>query len=363
MIHFVDLKAQYLTIKNEMDTAMKQVMDETAFVGGKYVSQFEQEFANYIGTKHCIGCANGTDTMEIILQAYGIGRGDEVIVPAHTWVSTAEVVANVGATPIFVDTLEKYFTIDPTKIEAKISSKTKAIIPVHLCGLPAEMDEIMDIAQKHNLVVIEDCAQAHGAEYKGKRVGTIGHAGSFSFYPGKNLGAYGDGGGITTNDDAIAEKCRIIGNHGQKAKHEHLVVGRNSRLDGLQAAVLSVKLKYLDQWNASRAKNADVYNSLLKGNLIATPSTPEYSKHVFHLYMIRVNDRDSLMKKLAENQVFTGIHYPHVLPSMPAFFEENHQENYPVSSEYCQQIVSLPMFAELTQEQIEKVCELVNEFA
>lgn len=363
MIPFVDLKAQYLSIKKEVDAAIAQVMEVGVFISGKHTLLFERQFANYIGTTHCVSCANGTDSMEILLQAYGIGAGDEVIVPAHTWVSTAEVVVSVGAKPVFVDTFADFYTIDTTQIEAQITPKTKAIIPVHLCGLAAEMDRIMTLAQKHQLIVIEDCAQAHGAVYKGKKVGSIGHAASFSFYPTKNLGAYGDGGAIMTNNNEIAEKCRIIANHGQIAKNQHVRAGRNSRLDELQAAVLSLKLKYLNQWNDARAQHAKMYDDLLDRDKISIPKVPKHSKHVYHLYMIKAKNRDDLRQRLEENGVLAAAHYPNILPAMPAFFEANWELGYPVSSANCTQILSLPIYAELTEEQVKLICGVVNKYA
>ncbi len=355
-IEFVDLKKQYLSIKQEIDTAIQEVILNSAYVGGKEVNKFEENFAAYIGTKHCISCANGTDSIEIIFAALGIGKGDEVIVPAHSWISTSEAVSAIGATPIFIDTLPLKYTIDPSKIEASITSKTKAIMPVHLYGLPAEMDEIMAIAQKHKLIVIEDCAQAHGAEYKGKKVGTFGHAASFSFYPGKNLGAYGDAGGMVTNDNALAERTRMIANHGQKGKHNHIIEGRNSRLDGLQAAVLNVKLKYLNKWTNERIANAHYYMKCLKDSGIVLPELPLYSKHVFHLFVVQSYDRDFFMKQLNEKGIATAVHYPSILPLLPAYSKYKYTaEQFPISSKYQSKIVSLPMYAELTKEEIEYV--------
>src|SRR5712675_788739 len=262
-IPLVDLKAQYAAIKSEIDQAISQVLADTAFIAGKYAKIFEQEFASYAGLKHCIGCGNGTDALELALGALGIGPGDEVLVPALTWVSTAICTLPVGAKPVFVDMLPTLYTMDPSKIEAKITSRTKAIIPVHLYGLPAQMDEIMAIARKHKLRVIEDCAQAHGATYKGRKVGTFGDIACFSFYPGKNLGAYGDAGALCTNDDGLAIKARKIANYGGLARHEHEFAGRNSRLDGIQGAILSVKLKHLEKWTRDRQQHAAAYSKSL----------------------------------------------------------------------------------------------------
>ena len=356
-IPFVDLKSQYLDLKKEIDEAIQQVVAETAFIGGKYADRFEMEFAEYVGLKHCIACANGTDSLEILLKAFEIGAGDEVIVPAHTWISTAESVSNVGGTPVFVDTHPDYYTIDVTKIESKITTKTKAIIPVHLFGLPVDMDAVMSLAAKYKLIVIEDCAQAHGAKYKNKMLGTFGHAASFSFYPGKNLGAYGDAGAMLTNDEAIAKKARIISNHGQQGRHNHVVAGRNSRMDGINAAVLSVKLKYLDKWNEQRRHNAKLYNQYLNLPGLKKPVAPEYGQHVFHLYVVQMNNREEHMEKLRQAQVESAIHYPNILPSTPAYLESTYQTKYPVSYAASGKILSLPMFAELTEQQIELIAE------
>ncbi|MFA6570070.1 MAG: DegT/DnrJ/EryC1/StrS family aminotransferase [Bacteroidota bacterium] len=360
-IPFVNLGKQYNSIRNEIDSAIAEVIAGTAFIGGKYVSKFESEFAEYLGVQHCIGCANGTDAIEILLKAYGIGADDEVIVPAHTWISTAEAVSNAGAVPVFIDSHPDIYTIDTSKIEEKISHKTKAIIPVHLYGLPADMDEIMQIAKKHNLIVIEDSAQAHGAEYKGRKAGTIGDASIFSFYPSKNLGAYGDAGCMVTNDESIAKTARMIANHGQVRKHEHLISGRNSRLDGLQATILSVKLKYLDAWNNSRIKNAELYRKYLSGVNVKLPSVPEGSMHVYHVFAIQIENRMLVQKALNDAGVETAIHYPAALPFVTAFKDLNYKhEDFPVCTGYIDRILSLPMYAELKEEEIVYICEKIK---
>jgi dTDP-4-amino-4,6-dideoxygalactose transaminase len=363
-IPFGDLRVQYDTIKFEIDEAIKNVISESAFIGGRYVKQFEEDFKAYLNIKHCIGCANGTDSIEILLRAHDIKPGDEVIVPAHSWFSTSEAVSAVGAIPIFVDVLPNIYTINTDLIEVKISSKTKAIIPVHLYGLAAEMDRIMDIAKKYNLVVIEDCAQAHGALYKGKMIGTIGHSASFSFYPGKNLGAYGDAGGMVTNDNEVAEKARMISQHGQKGKHNHIIEGRNSRLDGIHAAILSVKLKHLDKWNAMRVTNANLYLKLLANNSNLTlPLIPDNFKHVFHLFVVQVENRDQLIEHLNSKNIETAIHYPSALPLLPAYNNYNYtKEDFPVAALQADRILSLPMFPELSNENIESVCETLLNF-
>ncbi len=339
-----------------------QVIDETAFIGdpgNRFVGQFETDFAAYIGTKHCIGCANGTDSMEILLRAYGIGPGDEVLVPAMTWISTASVVNAVGARAVFVDIDPTYYTIDENLIEQHITPQTKAVIPVHFYGNMANMPAIMETATKHNIVVIEDCAQAHGAELNGKKAGTWGHSASFSFYPGKNLGAYGDAGGIVTNDDNIAAQCRMIANHGQAGKHNHQLIGRNSKLDGIQAAILSVKLKYLDQWTDARINNAAAYDQYL--NFTGLPAARPNSKHVFHLYVVQVPNRDKLLEELKAHNIFAGIHYPVSLPFLPAYASWGHvAAHFPVAHAFHSKIISLPMFAELTEGEIKQVAEIVN---
>ncbi len=357
-VPFVDLKSQYHAIKNEVDDAIQEVISNTAFVGGPTVKNFEEAFANYCGTSHAVGCANGTDAIEIALQAIGVKPGDEVIVPASTWISTAEAVTAIGGVPVFADVLPGLYTIDAEDIERKITAKTKAIIPVHLYGLPCEMDEVMAVAKKHGLMVMEDCAQAHGATYKGQKVGTFGNAGSFSFYPGKNLGAYGDAGGMITNDAQVAENMRIICDHGQKGKHNHLIEGRNSRLDGIQAAVLSVKLNYIEQWSDARNQNARYYNQKLADAGLGIPKIPDHSRHVFHLYVVQVENREEVMKLLGDKGIATGIHYPTPLPYLEAYKRFNHQPgDFPVSYGQKDKIMSLPMFPELTHEQIDYIAE------
>lgn len=361
-IPLVDLKAQYLTIREEINQAIMQVVDETAFVGdsgNRFVKQFETDFAAYIGTNHCITCANGTDSIEILLRAHGIGEGDEVLVPAMTWISTASAVSSVGATPVFVDIDAEYYTIDETLIEQAITKYTKAIIPVHLYGNMANMPAIMDIAAKHNLIVIEDCAQAHGAEINGTKAGNWGHSASFSFYPGKNLGAYGDAGCITTNNEKIASTCRMICNHGQISKHDHRLLGRNSKIDGIQAAVLGVKLKYLDEWTQARINNASVYSGQLPD--VVTPKTRPNSKHVFHLYVVQVDDRDVLLEELKKDDVFAGIHYPVSLPFLPVYAHLGYQtSDFPVAYAFQSKIISLPLYPELTKADIERVSNVLN---
>jgi dTDP-4-amino-4,6-dideoxygalactose transaminase len=356
-IPFVDLKSQYLSLKQEFDEAVLKVLSETAFIGGKYAKAFEESFADYLGAKHCVAVANGTDALEIGLRAIGIGAGDEVLVPANTFFATAEAVGNVGAKAVFVDIEPTFYNIDPQRIEEKITPRTKAIIPVHLYGLPAEMDEITALARKHGLKVLEDCAQAHGATYKGKIVGTFGDVATFSFYPSKNLGAFGDAGAIVTNSEETANTARLIANHGQIAKNRHSLIGRNSRLDGIQAAVLSVKLPHLESWLEARRKNAARYNELLADSGLQRPVAPDHARHTYHLYVVQVPDRETVQQKLADEQIETGLHYPTALPFLEAYANENHQpSDFPVAHAQMGKILSLPMYAELTEEMIEKVC-------
>ncbi len=362
-VPFVDLLAQYQSIKAEIDTAIKNVLSQTAFIGGKYVKEFEKLFQEYTGLKHVIACANGTDSLEILMQAYGIGDGDEVIVPAVSWISTSESVSFIGATPIFVDIDAVNYTIDVDLIEKKITAKTKAIIPVHLYGNPADMITIMAIAKKHNLIVIEDCAQSHGAEINGKKVGAFGNAASFSFYPGKNLGAYGDAGAMATNDEDIAVRSRMIANHGQIEKHKHLIEGRNSRMDGLHAAVLSVKIKYLNNWTLKRIQNAKYYHGLFEGINVHVPRVKEGNKHVFHLYVIVTEKRDELKKHLESQGIETAIHYPTALPFLDAYANRKFsKEDFPVAFQFTSKILSIPMYPELTNEMMTEVAIAVKKF-
>ncbi len=364
MIPFVDLHRQYLSIKPEIDQAISEVIFETAFIGGKRVSSFEESFAKWLGVRHCIGCANGTDSIEILLQAMEIGAGDEVLVPAISWISTSEAVSAVGATPVFVDIDSTTFTIDVNLIDKAITSKTKAIIPVHLYGHPADMVSILQIAKKYGLKVLEDCAQAHGARINGQNIGTFGDAASFSFYPGKNLGAYGDAGGMVTNSNEIAKKARQIANHGQEGKHNHLIEGRNSRLDGLQAAILSVKLPYLNKWVDARNSVALQYINNINNPKIQLPLITKNNLHAWHLFVIRTEYRDELKEYLSTNGVESAIHYPTALPFLKCYENIGFiPTNFPVAFNYQSQILSIPMFPELKQIEQEKVIQLLNDFS
>jgi len=366
-VPFVDLEIQIGALKKELDSAIASVISEHAFIGSlknKHILKFQESFADYIGVKHVVACGNGTDALEILIKSLGIGPGDEVIVPALSWIATSEAVSNMGAKAIFVDIEHDYYTIDPKKVEEKITSKTKAIIPVHIYGHPADMKNIMEIASRNNIFVIEDAAQAHGAEIDGQKVGSIGITGAFSFYPGKNLGAFGDAGSMVTNSDKIALTARMISQHGQPgAKHKHTIEGRNSRMDGLQAAILNVKLPHLEKWTESRIRISKEYIDLLKGLPIDLPETRSGCRHVFHLFVIRTNKRDELQDFLNIKGVSTSIQYPKALPFLDAYAHADHlKEDFPVAASYQDQILSLPMYPELKRNQIEYVCECIREF-
>jgi dTDP-4-amino-4,6-dideoxygalactose transaminase len=363
-VPFVDLKSQYKSIKTEIDTAIESVIGETAFIGGKYVEQFEKEFASLYGVKHCISVANGTDSLYILMKMLGIGIGDEVITVVNSWISSSETISQTGATPVFVDIDAVHYTIDEQQLASKITSKTKAIIPVHLQGQMCEMRDIMAIANKHGIPVIEDCAQSHFSEYHGKRAGTMGIAGSFSFYPGKNLGAYGDAGCIITNDDELAVKCRMFARHGALTKHKHLIEGVNSRLDGLQAAILSVKLPHILEWTRRRIEHAKTYSTLLANVLeVVTPVVRTNSMHTFHLFVIRVERRAELIQFLKENQIETAIHYPTALHNLPAYAYLGHKpEDFPIANQIQEKILSIPMYPELQEAHIQYVVDKIKEF-
>jgi len=365
MIPLVDLKAQYNSIKTEIDNAIQRVLDNTSFIMGDELKKFEEEFALFCNTKYAIGVANGSDALILALRACGIGEDDEVITVPHTFISTAEAISNVGGKVVFVDIDPKTYTIDVSTIEEKITKKTKAIIPVHLYGQPADMRPIMELAKKYNLKIIEDAAQAHGAEYKDKKVGSIGDVACFSFYPGKNLGAYGDAGMITTNNEEISKKLKLLRNHGRiTKKYEHEIEGYSSRLDNLQAAILRVKLRHLNKWNNMRRENAKKYNELLSNiDGIITPYEADYAKHVYHLYVIRTENQDKLREELKSEGIATGIHYPIPLHLQPAYNYLGYKRgDFPVTEKASQEILSLPMYAELGDEQIEEIIELVKYF-
>jgi dTDP-4-amino-4,6-dideoxygalactose transaminase len=364
-IPFVDLKAQYDSIKDEIDSAIAAVIAKTAFIGGPFVKDFEEAFARYCGVQHCVGVANGTDALYIALRTLGIGPGDEVITAANTFVATSEAIKMAGAQVVFCDCDPKTYNIDVDGIEAKITPKTKAIIPVHLYGQPADMDPILALAGKHNLRIVGDAAQAHGAMYKGRPIAQLADITCYSFYPGKNLGAYGDGGALVTNDAEWASTARMIANHGRTKKYDHDFEGVNSRLDGLQAAILSVKLRHLEQWTEERRKNAYRYDALLKGKAIVTPKELTDVRAVYHLYVVRVpaERRDQFQDALKESGIDTGIHYPIALPYLNAYRHLGHTDtDFPVAFAASREIVSLPMFAELREDQIEYIVDRIADF-
>jgi len=365
-IPLVDLKTQYMNIKKEIDEAISEVISKTAFVGGTYVTAFESAFADFCGVKHCIGVGNGTDALSIALKSLGIGSGDEVITAANSFIATPEAITMASAQVVFVDINPITYNMDASQLENKITKKTRAIIPVHLYGQPVDMDRIIALAKKYDIKIIEDAAQAHGALYKGNPIGSLGDMACFSFYPGKNLGAYGDGGAITTNDDSLATKARMIANHGRIGKYDHEIEGVNSRLDGIQAAILSVKLKHLPQWTESRRKNAYLYNEYLKNTGLITPTELDDVKAVYHLYVVRVKNglRKKLQDHLYRNGIATGVHYPIALPNLKAYGYLNLKENeFPEATKASREILSLPMFPELTSGQVKHISEIIAEGA
>jgi dTDP-4-amino-4,6-dideoxygalactose transaminase len=364
-IPFVDLKAQYASIKNEIDDSISQVLTETAFVGGPFLDKFEKAFAAFCGAKNCIGVGNGTDAIFIALRALGIGPGHEVITAANSFIATSEAITMAGASVVFADVDPVTFNLDVTDLEKKITSRTRAVIPIHLYGQPADMDPILKIAKKHELKVIEDAAQAHGAQYKGRKVGTLGDMTSFSFYPGKNLGAYGDGGAIVTDDDELAGRARMFANHGRAEKYNHTFEGVNSRLDGLQAAILSAKLNHIEEWTERRRTNAYLYNGYLQDTGLITPAEIDDVRAVYHLYVVRVEKdiRSALQEHLKSRGIGTGIHYPITLPNLKAYEHLGHApSDFPEATRASQEILSLPIFPELTEEQIVYVRDAIRDF-
>lgn len=359
-IEFVDLKAQYQSIKAEMDAAISDVLANSAFIGGIHHKNFERDFAAYVGARHCIGVGNGTDALYIAMKALGIGKGDEVITVANSFIATSEAITQTGARVVFVDCDEATYTMDPARAAAAITPRTKAIIPVHLYGQPADMFPILELAEKHRLHVIEDSAQAHGATYRGRKIGAIGTFATFSFFPGKNLGGYGDGGAIVSNDDKLAEWARKYANHGRLSKYDHEFEGVNSRLDGLQAAILGVKLRHLEAWTERRRAIAERYDQALSG-LVSVPQRLPEARHVFHLYVIRVPQRDRVQASLAEKGVATGIHYPIPLPSLKAYAYLGHKESdFPVANRLKHEILSLPIHGSMRDDEVDYVIENVK---
>ncbi len=392
MIPLVDLKAQYASIKSEIDTAIAQVVESTQFIMGEEVRAFEQEFAAFCRAKHCIGVASGTAAIHLALHVADVREGDEVITSPFTFTATAEAIYHTGAHPVFVDIDPQTYNLDPNKIEGAITPRTRAIVPVHLYGQPAEMDPILEIARRHNLFVLEDAAQAHGAEYLSrrsstspptpllqgegrlplrevgdesegelKRVGTLGHAAIFSFYPGKNLGAYGDAGAMVTNDDDFAARARMLSDHGRTEKYTHTEIGFGYRLDALQAAILRAKLPHLEAWNAARRAHANRYRALLTGLDLTLPYEPPHVKGVYHIFAIRVAERDRVAKHLKAKGIQTGVHYPIPLHLQPAYRSLDYREgDFPVSEEVARTELSLPMYAELNEAQLQAVADAVK---
>src|ERR1700709_598076 len=363
-VPYADLQLQYQMIRREIDGAVAAVIRDNAFIRGPYVDAFEREFADAAEIKHCVSCANGTDALFLAMAALKVQPGDEVITTAHSWISPSGMITHAGATVVFADTDGSTFTIAPAAIEAAITPRTVGIIPVHLYGQPADMDAIMAIAQKHKLWVIEDCAQAHLARYKGRQVGTFGIAATYSFYPGQNLGAMGDAGAGVTNDAALAEHMTMLARHGGLTKHQHRIEGINSRLDGMQAAVLSAKLPHLPQWTTARQDAAKIYEAGLNQiEDVVVPAAAAEREHVYHLYTIQHPDRDALAAHLNANGVQTAINYPSALPFLAAYARLGHRpEEFPNAFRQQGRILSLPMFAEISQEQQHKVVQLVREF-
>lgn len=365
IIPFVSFETMHKEIRYDLDAAYKAVMDSNYFIQGQACEQFEKEFAEYCGVQYCVGVGNGLDALMLILRAMDIGIGDEVIVPSNTYIATALAVSYVGATPVFVEPELDTFNINPSLIEEKITEKTKVIIAVHLQGRPADMDAINAIAKKHNLKVIEDAAQAHGARYKGRKVGSLGDAAGFSFYPGKNLGALGDGGCITTNNKDIADKVRALGNYGSDYKYHHIYKGVNSRLDEMQAAFLSVKLKHLDKWNEERRRIAARYLSKIHNPLIHLPkASDEVFEHVYHVFVIRCSKRDEIEAYLKENGIGTLKHYPIPMHMQKAYADLGLKEgDLPIAEEISKTVLSIPMYYGITEEQIDYIIELINCFS
>jgi dTDP-4-amino-4,6-dideoxygalactose transaminase len=358
-IPFVDLESQYRKIQPRIVAAMNEVLESRAFIQGPFADRFERAFADTMGVKHGLGCANGTAAISLALEAMGITRGDEVITVSHTFFATAEAIYHVGATPVFVDIDPRSYTLDPARLEAAITPRTRAIIPVHLYGTPADMAAIIAVASRHGLKVIEDAAQAHLATYHDKFAGALGDAASFSFYPGKNLGAFGDAGFISTDSDEVAQRIKRLRDHGRLSKYEHDVIGYNQRMDGLQAAILSVKLGHLPQWTAIRRRNAALYDSLLRPRGFKTIEAHIHIKSAYHLYVVEVENRDEMLKVLGENGIGCGVHYPVPLHLQPALKGKvAGRDALPHTERAAGRVMSLPMCGELTEDKVEQVCRV-----
>ena len=362
-VPFLDLKAHHAPLIDEFDRAIREVIESSAFAGGPFVERFEEEFAAYCGSEYAIGVGNGTDALWLTLLALGIGPGDEVITAPNTFIATAEAITYCNARPVFVDVDENTFTMNPAELKKALTAKTKAIIPVHLFGQPADMDPILEFARAHGLFIVEDAAQAHGAEYKGRKAGTLGDAGCFSFYPGKNLGAFGEAGAVVTNDPELREKIQVLRDHGQVRKYFHSLVGWNCRMDGIQGAILSIKLRYLEEANLLRRERALQYNQAFKGiERIATPLEANYARHVYHVYAIRVQERDEVRRIVEEKGIGCGVHYPIPIHLQDAYRGLGYTAAaFPVAENLAEEFLSLPMFPELTEEQTEYVACCVRE--
>lgn len=361
-IPLVDLKAQYAAIKPEIDAAIARVLDSTGFILGAEVLAFEKKYAAWVGVRGAVGVASGTAALHLALRACGVGPGDEVITTAYTFVATAEAISQVGATPVFVDIEPATFNLDPALVERAITPCTKAIVPVHLYGQPARMDALVEIARRHRLRLIEDAAQAHGSAYRGTRVGGFGDLACFSFFPGKNLGAYGDGGAVTGNDEELLARVRRLRDHGRTTKYEHVELGFGERLDALQAAVVAVKLDYIDAWNDARRAHAVRYHEVLEGCPIARPEASPDVRHVYHLYVIRAEGRDALLDRLKARGVSAGVHYPIPVHRQPVYMRQGYDRlSLPLTERAAQEVLSLPMYPELSDEQIGHVAAAVRE--
>lgn len=363
-VNFLDLKAQYAGIKEEIDQAIQNVLDSSAFAAGPFVKTFEENFARAHGVKYCVGVSSGTAALHATMMALGIKSGDEVIMPTNTFFATPEAVSLNGARPVFVDCEPDYYNIDVGQIEKAIAPKTRAVIAVHLYGQPARMERIKEVVEKNNLLLIEDCAQAHIAQLNGKFVGSLGVCGCFSFYPGKNLGAYGEGGAVVTNDETIYNKIMMIRDHGMAQKYHHDLIGHNYRMEGFQGAILDIKLKYLSKWTDIRRANADLYRrNLADCDQIVVPDEMPGCKHVYHLFVIRTGKRDELQNHLKDRQIYTGIHYPIPCHLQKAYDHLGYEKgDFPISEEYADQILSLPMSEQLTEDEIKYTCDTIKEF-
>jgi len=362
-VPFLDLNAHHAALRGELDRAVREVIDSSAFAGGPFVEKFEADFASYCGCQHAIGVGSGTEALWLSLLACGVGPGDEVITVPNTFMATAEAITYSGARPVFVDVDDRTYTMDPAGLEEAVGSRTKAIIPVHLFGQPADMDPILEFAREYDLLVIEDAAQAHGAKYKGRKVGTLGHAGCFSFYPGKNLGAFGEAGAVVTDNLELQEKIRVLRDHGQVRKYHHTMVGWNCRMDGIQAAVMSVKLQHLESGNSLRRAHALQYDEVFDGmDEVVTPFAAPYAQHVYHIYAIRVQERDEVMWLLQEKGIQCGVHYPIPVHLQKAYRSLGYAAGaLPMSERTALEFISLPMFPELTEAQVQTVALGVKE--